>query len=198
MAQSGRHSSRQPARNARGFAVNCQLVNSYEIRFGEKGSGLKPVRNRRAGDDGPAAGTRVGEVEASRGPHGLVPGGKYLHIGTHIYTRDGLKPVSAANPAGHAIELMLFSREGERYALVTSEYESRPSPLGLGFRCHIAAQRLRVHDTRSGKTLFSVSPSATVRHLAFSPDGTHLATVNERQEVELWPWGMAAELSERD
>jgi hypothetical protein len=72
-------------------------------------------------------------------------------------------------------------------ALLTAEYESRPTALGPGVRRRVqVAQRLRVHDTRSGETLFALPTDTHVRLLALSPDASHVATVNDRQQVEVW------------
>jgi hypothetical protein len=107
-----------------------------------------------------------------------VPGGKYLHLGVNIFSRHGLKPISTVNYRGE-LNLLTFSQDGERYALTTSEREDRNQREAL--------HRFRLHDTASGRTLLSVVVKSPLRHVAFSPDGKQVATVDDNQEVALWP-----------
>jgi WD40 repeat protein len=163
-----------------------QRYTSFEIHVLQKGA----KQNDDDFDSELSPGEKVlGEIEVrwgQRRPMGLVPGGEYLHLGTQVFARKDLKPVSAVNVQGE-IEQMTFSRDGKRYALLTAEYESRPTVLGPGVRRREqVAQRLRVHDTRSGETLFALPTPTPVRLLTLSPDGSQIATVNDRQQVEVW------------
>ena len=108
---------------------------------------------------------------------GLVPGGKYLYLGTSVYRRDNLQLVSEASVGGH-VNLQAFSSTGEHYALVThTENDDRN-----GYD-----RRLRVYDTASGRLLFAAGCSDNLRLLAVSSNGQRVATVNVRSELEVWP-----------
>jgi len=159
---------------------------SFEIRVIEKGVN----RPESQFDDTPRKGiTTLGVIDPKWRQYellGLVPGGKYLHVGTQIFSRRDLKPVSAVNIAGH-IDQIMFSGDGLRYALIASERESRPSALGYGVTVeHEVSQRLRIHDTRTGEMLFATPTANHVRLVAFSPDSKRLAAVNDRQGIEVW------------
>ena len=63
----------------------------------------------------------LGEVKTEHwpeGPCGLVPGGKYFHLGTQIYDRQSLKPVAAREFPHMEITAIVFSADGSRYAAV--------------------------------------------------------------------------------
>src|SRR6185503_20430771 len=94
---------------------------SFEIRVLEKGAQQKEDEF----DSKLSPGEKIlGEIEVrwgQRKPMGLVPGGKYLHLGTQVFARKDLKPVSAVNVQGE-IEQMVFNQDGARYALLTTEF----------------------------------------------------------------------------
>ncbi|MFO0906345.1 MAG: WD40 repeat domain-containing protein [Pirellulales bacterium] len=120
-----------------------------------------------------------------RGP-GLVPGGEYLHVETQIFSRRDLHPVSAVNLVGET-ELMAFSADGRRYALATFERDV-PAVRRERVRGEVDwRRRVRVHDTRTGKTLFSRPTTVDVRSLAISPDLTQLAVLDVEHRLEIWP-----------
>lgn len=144
-------------------------------------------------DDGPRDNRPIAELQTvgeiptrwrQTGPNGLVPGGKYLHIGTQVFERGDLKPISAANVHGD-IDQIQFTSDGRRYLLVTTERQSRPAPLGLGHIREEVAQRVRIHDTASGQTLVCI-PTRSVKLLAIAGDQSRIATVNDRQELQVW------------
>ena len=160
------------------------LYTSFEIQITAKGA--------EAGEDSdekPGKETQVlGVIQPKWGKHewlGLVPGGDYLHVGSQIFSRRDLKPVSAANVHGKIVQI-LFSNDGRKYALLTAEYQSRPAGLGYGvYQREQISQLLRVHNTGTGETLFAI-PTNHVRLVAFSPDQSHLAVVNAGQQIEVW------------
>ena len=65
--------------------------------------------------------SRLGEVKTKCGwceSYGLVPGGKYFHLGTRIYDRQSLKPVAIREFPDMEVTSMAFSPSGDRYAAV--------------------------------------------------------------------------------
>lgn len=106
---------------------------------------------------------------------GFVPGNEFFHVGTEIFSCRDLKSLSVAKVEGH-VEKIMFSPDGSRYALHTYSRGKQDRDL----------QRVRVHDTRSGKTLFVATPKPFVDLMALSADGSELATVGEDQQLTLW------------
>jgi WD40 repeat protein len=161
---------------------------SFEIRVRAKSPRLDEEQDFE--DNPEKAGKLLGVIEPKweqTEPLGLVPGGKFLHAGTNVYSRGDVKLISAVNVSGE-IRDIVFSADGSRYILVTSEVEERPSPLGIGVRVlHDISQRLRVHNTLTGETLFSTPAAKDIRLVVFSPDQTKVAIVNVDQEIEVWP-----------
>lgn len=84
------------------------------------------------------------------------------------------------------IDQIAFSADGRRYALLTSENESRPTGLLGVRRRHELSRRLRVHDTRTGETRLAADCPTAVRLIVLSGDGSSLASVDDRQEVAVW------------
>ena len=124
---------------------------------------------------------KLDKVKADREPNGnfgLVPGGKYFHIGSHIFDRQTLKLVAARDFPGYTLSTIAFSPDGARYAAVSAEshefswYKTHPSVV-------------RVHETLTGKSLLAFSPSAAVSRLAFSADGQRVATANDDGTIEV-------------
>ena len=63
--------------------------------------------------------TDLGRIDRpANGPFGLVPGGKYFHLGLHIYDRRSLNLVAAKDFPGDRVTIgtMTFSPDGSRYA----------------------------------------------------------------------------------
>jgi WD40 repeat protein len=161
---------------------------SFQVQVFPKG--IEPPRGF-SRDEVPQGAELRGVIEPQWGVYrwvGLVPGGEYLHVGTQIFARRDLQPVSAANVSGERDEL-IFSADGSRYALLTSERQSRPTALAGVIRREEVSQRLRVHDTRTGQTRLAVDCPVHVRLIALSADGSRLAAVNQRQEVAVWEVG---------
>jgi WD40 repeat protein len=84
--------------------------------------------------------------------------------------------MSEVNHSGD-LDHIVFSPNGERYALVTSIYDRSVEKYRV---------RLRLHDTVSGKMLFARPLEDKIRLLAFSSDGERLATVDEGSQLSVW------------
>lgn len=153
------------------------IAESYEVRVGGK---------RTEEDNGRTPGVLRGEIEPGNGEIGLVPGGEFLHLGTHIRNRVDLRLVSSTNPACDRIEKIFFSANGARYAMLTTDDEYEHAPFGLGEVRRTASQRIRIHDTRTVRTLFCITPNVEILFLAYSPDGLRVAAVTKRQEMQVW------------
>lgn len=131
----------------------------------------------------------LGKIELKWGQHtpfGLVPDGKHLHFATQIFSRENLQLVSAANASGKIYGFQFFP-DGSRYLLSTSENETRPGPLAGVTVSHAVLHRVRVHDTKTGRTLLALErPGGIKFHTAQSPDGRFLAIVDEPNAIEVW------------
>jgi WD40 repeat protein len=121
------------------------------------------------------------------GDFGLVPGGKYFHIGSHIFDRQTLKLVAARDFPRHNLSSIAFSADGTRYAAVITKSRSPDDWPGIDEWSWYAqySSIVRVHETLTGKTLLAFSPSAAVLRLAFSADGQRIATANDDGTIEL-------------
>jgi WD40 repeat protein len=122
--------------------------------------------------------TDLGKIDRpANGSFGLVPGGKYFHLGLHIYNRRSLRLVAAKEFPGDdvGVGLVTFSPDGGRYAAALSRWReptaSRPVVL--------------VHETLTNRLLAAFTLSAAAVQLQFSPDGTQLAIADDRGTLKL-------------
>lgn len=101
------------------------------------------------------------------GQFGLVPGGKYFHLGVNVYDRRTLNLVAAKELPGDEgeIGLVAFSPDGSRYAALLSDL--RPD----------ATQEAHVYiaETLTNRVLSTFTPLDRVQQCRFSPNGTQLA-----------------------
>jgi dipeptidyl aminopeptidase/acylaminoacyl peptidase len=129
---------------------------------------------------GSSAKNRLGVVElrwGQQGPRGLVPDSLHFYIGTHVFRRDNLKLLSAVNVSGH-IDRIAFAPDGSRYAIVTSDREARPGPLEGVTVMETVSQRIRVHETATGRTLMAIETSGpVVQCVAISRDNQKVVFV---------------------
>ena len=134
---------------------------------------------------------KCGEADLDREPNGdfgLVPGGKYFHVGSHIFDRDTLELVAARDFPRDTLTMMAFSPDGSRYAAVI-EKARRPEEWPVIDEPEWYRKRatlVRIHETLSGRTLLAFTPSAAVQKLAFSANGRRLATANDDGTIEVW------------
>jgi|GEM_PF-4739581 len=132
---------------------------------------------------------RSGKIQLKWGqykPIGLVPDKAHFFVGTHIFRRDDLELVSATNVCGD-VEQINFSGSGERYVVVTSERIERPGPLAGVTMMELVIDRVRVHHSQTGRTLFAVEiPSPGVTCVALNKTGSQLAVVTSENEIQLW------------
>ena len=119
------------------------------------------------------------------GDFGLVPGGKYFHLGTQVYDRRTLKQISGKKFIGRDLLQVVFSPDGSCYAAVTG----KRIVVDNDFRVWDSKTQsvLSIHDTLTGRTLFAFPASTRwIRHLAFSPDKRRLAIANDNGTLEVW------------
>jgi len=133
--------------------------------------------------------TRLEKIEPPFWPEGklgLVPGGRYLHIGVQIYDRRTLKPVAVNEFRGVDLRGLAFSPDGSRYAAVTEDHgdtygrpRSRPEQM---------QSLVRIHETLTGRML-TVIPRAVSSDVkpAFAPDARRVAIVTDNERIEVWP-----------
>jgi WD40 repeat protein len=116
---------------------------------------------------------------------GLVPGGRYFHLGTQIYDRQTLKPVAAREFPHMDVTGMTFSGTGDRYAVVM--WKSRDEDDHDWWRHRDANKEslVRVHETLNGNTLLALSPTHAARSMRFSSDGKRLAIACDDGTIEI-------------
>ena len=97
----------------------------------------------------------LGRIDCpANGPFGLVPGGKYFHLGLHIYDRRSLNLVAAKDFPGDrtTIRTVTFSPDGSRYAASLWQHnfgeESEP-PSWFTRRLRVASWRHSRHRRTS-------------------------------------------------
>ena len=136
------------------------------------------------------ASQKLDEVKVDREPNGdfgLVPGGKYFHIGSYIFDRQTLKLVAARDFPRHTLSKIVFSPDGRRYAAEIVKACGVDDWPGIDdwswYRKYPSL--VRVHETLTGRTLLAFSPSAAVVRLAFSADGQHVATATDDGTIEV-------------
>jgi WD40 repeat protein len=111
------------------------------------------------------------------GPFGLVPGGKYFHLGLHIYDRRSLNLVAAKDFPGDqtTIRTVTFSPDGSRYAASLWQHNRGEEP----------RTAVLVHETLTSRILGAFLPPTGVALLRFSQDGTQLAVAYDDRTLEL-------------
>lgn len=142
-------------------------------------------------DTGTLASQNGVEAKIDRQPNGefgLIPGGKYFHIGSHIFDRQTLKLVAARDFPRDTLSMIAFSHDGSRYAAVVAKTRGLDDWPGIDewswYKTYSSV--VRVHETLAGKALLAFSPSASVWRLAFSADGRRIATANDDGTIEVW------------
>jgi hypothetical protein len=111
--------------------------------------------------------TDLGKIDRPvNGDFGLVPGGKYFHLGVHIYDRRSLNLVAAKVFRDETVEtgLVTFSQDGSRYAAALRH--------GRGEE---AGYTILVHETLTSRFVTAFTHSTGVQVFRFSQDGTQLA-----------------------
>jgi WD40 repeat protein len=122
--------------------------------------------------------TDLGSIDCPvNGPFGLVPGGKYFHLGLHIYDRRSLNLVTAKDFADDRAEIgvVTFSPDGSRYAASLWQHGLEEQPRAV----------VLVHETLTARILTAFMPSTGVALLRFSQDGTRLAVAYDDGTLEL-------------
>jgi WD40 repeat protein/type III secretory pathway component EscS len=111
------------------------------------------------------------------GPFGLVPGGKYFHLGFHIYDRRSLYLVAAKDFPGDrtTIRTVTFSPDGSRYA----------ASLWQDNRGEKSRTVVLIHETLTSRVLGAFLPPTGAALLRFSQDGTQLAVAYDDGTLEL-------------
>ena len=89
------------------------------------------------------------------GPFGLVPGGKYFHLGLHIYDRRSLNLVAAKDFPGDqtTIRTVTFSPDGSRYAASLWQHNWGEEPRTV----------VLIHETLTSRILGTFLPPTAVR-----------------------------------
>ena len=164
------------------FALDksTELEGLFEVRRRSKRGRVESTNRRRN------LGTvklRFGQYE----PIGIVPGGEYFHIGTQIFRRDDLSVVTAPNVTGR-IEKICFSSDGSRYVVATNEGNGQPTMFFGLLGSRKTTPRVRVHETRTGKTLLAVDISSIgTPCVAITRNGDFVALCDRNGDVQVWP-----------
>lgn len=134
------------------------------------------------------SGRQLGEIELKWQQHepiGLAAD-KYLYVGTNIFDRQDLKPISAVNVCGE-IQQVAFNQDGRFYGLITFQPRLILDDLGGSIvKAENVVPSWRIHDTLTGRTRFASSAPAAPQRLAISPGGDRVAIVTKRQQLEVW------------
>ncbi|MDR3635473.1 MAG: hypothetical protein P4L84_16835 [Isosphaeraceae bacterium] len=118
----------------------------------------------------------LGRIDRSvNGPFGLVPGGKYFHLGLYVYDRRSLNLIAAKDFTGHPVTIsaVTFSPDGSRYA----------ASMWLGHSESPTA--VLVYEPHSSRIVTAFTSSSGVDRLRFSQDATQLAIAYEDGALEL-------------
>jgi WD40 repeat protein len=132
----------------------------------------------------------LGKVDTKgnpEGPFGLVPGGRYFHIGTQIFDRRSLKPVAAKEFARRRLGAVTFNADGSRYVAVVDK--ERDWSVG-SYRFPISEKKpglLRVQESLTGRTLLAIPYLNHIEFSALSPDGRSLAVAQSDGTIQVWP-----------
>jgi WD40 repeat protein len=119
--------------------------------------------------------------------HGLVPDGKHFYISDpdlYLLDRKTLKVEVEKHFRKTDMLGLTFNADGSRYAVITGgaiHVDRNLNRLDSG-----AQSLIRVHETKTGKTLWAFSPSTRWVGVQFSPDGRKLAVENDDDTIELW------------
>ena len=124
-------------------------------------------------DTATLASQNSGEAKIERQPNGdfgLVPGGKYFHIGSHIFDRQTLKLVAARDFPRYTLSVIAFSPDGTRYAAVILKSRGADEWPGIDEWSWYAkySSVVRVHETLTGKAavgIFAVGRRLSTRLL---------------------------------
>jgi hypothetical protein len=119
---------------------------------------------------------------------GVVPGGKYFHIGPHyLLDRRTLDVVAEKRLRGFSTENMVFAADGSRAAVITDrhslDWQSNWPPTG---------KTIRILDVPSLKTIGAIGPVPGAHRLRFAPDGQRLAVLNKDDSLEVWDLSVLA------
>jgi hypothetical protein len=133
------------------------------------------------------------------GEPGLVPGGRYFHLGTQIYERKTFKLVSEQRFLGLQVAAIAFTTDGSRYAAVVDGLVYVDGPWdsnrqSLACICDTATGGIlqawpvskRSGEWRPSGIDASARPSDSYHFLRFSLDGRRLAIVNVDGTIEMW------------
>ena len=145
--------------------------------WGVEVTDIASLRSRTLGEIGPE--------QWPNGPVGLVPGGRYFHLGTQIYDRQTLKPVAAREFPHMTVTGMTFSAAGDRYAVVMWKSQDEDDHDWWRHRDANNESLVRVHETLSGSTLLAFAPTHAAGSMEFSPDGKRLAIAYDDGTVEI-------------
>lgn len=146
-------------------AVTEDGIHSFFVFGGGKGS--PPFRAGRV-DLKTFRTTELGRIDRPvNGQFGLIPGGRYFHLGVNVYDRQTLDLVAAKElpPQEGQIGLVALSPDGSRYAASLSDL--RP---GAEQTAHVY-----IAETLTNHVLLAFTPLDHVQRFRFSPNGRQLA-----------------------
>jgi WD40 repeat protein len=137
---------------------------------------------------------RVGEIRWRRfaaSQRGVVPGGKFFYIadpGFYLFDTKSMKLVASRAFRGADVLRLAFTRDGSRFAVVTGGRIHVDLGPGLQLKEWDPETQtvVRIHDTRTGRTLGAFPASMRWASVKFAPDGRRLAVINNDGTFELW------------
>jgi WD40 repeat protein len=158
------------------------------------GNAMSPVSglDRVSAQTGKA--TRVGEVRLRRffgNKRGVVPGGQFFYIadpGFYLFDSKSMKRITSRAFRGTDVLNLAFTRDGRRFAVVVGGRISIDFSVRDGLRAWDPGTKtvVRIHDTRTCRTLGFFPASTHWVSVKFSPGGKQLAVINDDGTFELW------------
>jgi WD40 repeat protein len=115
----------------------------------------------------------------SGGTCGFVPGGKYVFVANphwFLLDRRNLEIVAQRRFEKTDLLHLTFTRDGSRYAVAAGVPGADALPDCL----------IRIHDTRSGRTVGAFPTRGRPQEIQFDPTGRRLVVRNEEGVLELW------------
>jgi len=124
------------------------------------------------------------------GRFGIVPGGKYFHVGTQIFERESGKPIYETQYEGSHEGYVTFARDGCIFAAAADIgiHLTDPPEEWKKKKPHERRESIHIHETASGRLLavVPVFSGYSASALRFTRDGTRLIVAESPYLIRVW------------